>query len=142
MFMALLGLIPGLSSLVSSITTAIFDAKVKITQAKIGGDRDVAVKLVQAAAEQEHENTARLSIIAGNKLLTFLLIAFAMPIVIWFNKIVSWDIVLAPIITGETGMTDPIKGQALEIVKIVIYFLFGAPTVMGIGKMWFTRKTS
>jgi hypothetical protein len=140
MFLALIGLIPGLMTLINGFTSSYFNAKVSIYQAKTGADRDVAVKMVQAAAQQEHENTTRLGIFASNKLLTFLLIALATPILIWFTKIVSWDIVLSPIFTGQTGETDPIKGEALEIVKTVIYFLFGAPTVMGIGKMWFSRK--
>jgi hypothetical protein len=136
MFAALLALIPGLSSLVSSITTAFFNAKVQITQAKIGGDRDVAVKLVQAAAQQEHENTTRLGIIASNKLLTILLVAMAIPIVGFEWKVIVWDKMLG------WGSTDEVSGQVASWAQSVIYFLFGAPTVMGLGKMWFTRKTS
>jgi hypothetical protein len=136
MFTTILALIPGISSLVTSITTAFFNAKVQITQAKIGGDRDVAVQLVQAAASQEHENTARLGIIASNKLLTILLIAMAIPIVGFEWKVIVWDKMLG------WGTTDPLAGDVSDWAKSVIYFLFGAPTVMGLGKMWFSRTTS
>lgn len=132
----LVALIPGLNTLVSSITTSFFNAKVSITQARVGGDRDVAVKLVQAAAAQESENTARLGIIAGNRFLTLLLISMALPLV-WFEwKVIVWDTILG------LGVTEPVKGQVADWGNTIIYFLFGAPTVMGIGKMWFNRKTS
>lgn len=136
MFMAILALIPGLSTLVSSITTAFFNAKVQITQAKIGGDRDVAVKLVQAAAQADHENTARLGIIAGNKFLTLLLISMALPLVGYEWKVYVWDTMLG------WGTTEAVKGQVADWGNTIIYFLFGSPTVMGLGKMWFSRKTS
>jgi hypothetical protein len=136
MFMAILALIPGLSTLVTSITTSIFDAKVKITQAKIGGDRDVAVKLVQAAAAQEHENTSRLSIMANNRFLTLLLIMMALPLVTFEWKVYVWDAMLG------WGTTDAVKGQVADWGNTIIFFLFGTPTVMGLGKMWFSRNTS
>lgn len=136
MFAAILALIPGLNTLVTSITTAFFNAKVSITQAKIGGDRDVAVKLVQAAAQADHENTARLSIIAGNKFLTFLLIAMATPLVVYEWKVIVYDTILG------WGSTPAVKGQVADWGNTIIYFLFGSPTVMGIGKMWFNRRTS
>lgn len=136
MLAALLALIPGLNTLVSSITTSFFNAKVQITQAKIGGDRDVAVRLVQAAEAQAHEDTAKLGIIASNKLLTLLLIAFAVPLV-WFEwKVIVWDTILG------LGTTEAVKGQVADWGNTIIYFLFGAPTAMALGKMWFTRKTS
>lgn len=136
MIAALLALIPGLSTLVTSITTAFFNAKVQITQARIGGDRDVAVQLVQAAVQQEHEDTAKLGIIAGNKLLTIMLVAFATPL-IWFE----WKVIVYDTILG-LGTTDAVKGQVADWGNTIIYFLFGSPTVVALGKMWFTRKTS
>jgi hypothetical protein len=134
--LAFLSLIPGISTLITSVTTAFFNAKVQITQAKIGGDRDVAVQLVQAAATQEHENTARLGIIASNKLLTIMLITAAVPLISYEWKVYIWDAMLG------WGSTDPVKGQVAEWGNTVWYFLFGSPTVMGLGKMWFSRTTS
>lgn len=134
--LAFLSLIPGLSTLVQSIVTAVFNAKVQITQARIGGDRDVAVQLVRAAEAQAHEDTAKLGIIAGNKLLTLLLIAFAVPLV-WFEwKVIVWDTIL------QLGTTEAVRGQVADWGNTIIYFLFGSPTVVALGKMWFTRKTS
>ena|SRR6266404_1968575 len=134
--LAFLSLIPSLFTVINGFTSKYFDAKVAIAQAKVGGDRDVAVKLVQAAAQQEHENTARLSIIASNKILTLLLVAMAIPIVGFEWKVIVWDKMLG------WGTTDALAGDVSDWAKSVIYFLFGAPTVMGLGKMWFSRKTS
>jgi hypothetical protein len=130
---ALLGALPAIGNIVTGITTAFFNAKVSLVQARIGGDRDVAVKLVAAAAQQEHENTAKLGIFASNKFLTALLIAFAIPLVGFEWKIYIWDTMLG------WGSTPAVHGQVADWGNTVIYFLFGAPTVMGIGKMWFGR---
>lgn len=133
MFMALLAAIPGIGGIVTAITTALFNAKVEITKAKTGADRDVAVRLVQAAEAREHENTARLAIFAGNKLLTVLVIAFATPLVLFEWKVVVVDIVFA------AGTTDPIRGQVADWATTIIAFLFGTPTALALGKMWFSR---
>lgn len=134
--LAFLSLIPGLGTVIQSVIGAIFDAKVKITQAKIGGDRDVAVQLVRAAEAQAHEDTAKLGIIAGNKLLTIMLLAFAFPLIVF-----EWKVILIDKVLGW-GTTDPITGQVADWGNTIIYFLFGSPTVVALGKMWFTRKTS
>jgi len=133
---ALIGLIPGFLNLFTTIAGKAFDAKVSIVQARTGADRDVAIKMVQAAAAQEHENTARLSIIASNRFLTILLIAAALPLIGFEWKIYIWDTMLG------WGSTDPVKGQVAEWGNTVWYFLFGSPTVMGLGKMWLSRRTS
>lgn len=131
--LALLGALPIIGTAVTAFFNAMFNAKVQITQAKIGGDRDVAVKLVQAAEAQEHENTAKLGIFASNKFLTILLIAAALPLVAFEWKVYVWDAMLG------WGSTDAVRGQVAEWGNTVWYLLFGAPTVMGLGKMWFGR---
>lgn len=131
--------IPGLTTLASNWTKAYYDAKVRLVTARVGGDVAMGTKLVQGAAAADHETTTRLGIITGSKIMLLILLCFAFPIIIWFNKVVAWDIVLAPIFTGHTGMTDPIKGEALSITQSVIYSVFGSGTVMAIGHMWFNR---
>jgi hypothetical protein len=141
--LAFLGMIPIIGQIVTGITTAFFNAKVSLVQARIGGDRDVAVKLVQAAAQESHENTSRLSIIAGNRLLTFLIVAFAFPLVIFEFKVVVIDIVIGP---GSflgfhwVGDTDPIRGQVADWATTIIGFIFGSATVTTVGRMWFGRN--
>lgn len=130
---ALLSLIPGVASVAEGISKAWFDTKVRLVTARIGGDRDVAVSLVEAAAKQEHENTNKLSIIASNKFLTILLITAAIPLVGYEWKVIVWDTMLG------LGSTPAVKGQVAEWGNTVWYFLFGTPAIMSLGKMWFSR---
>lgn len=132
--MTILGLIPGLSSLVTTVTNKWFDTKVQITCARLGVDRDVAVAMLKTAAQAEMTNAHKLGIFASNPLLTLLLIAFAAPIAAFEWKVVVWDTMLG------WGSTPAIHGQVADYMQTVIYFLFGAPTAMGIGKMWFGRN--
>ena len=127
-------LIPGLSGLVTSLSTLYFNSKVAIYRAKTGADQTVAVAAIQAAAQAEHENASRLSIIASNKFLTILLIAMALPLVAFEWKVIVWDKILG------LGRTDEITGQVASWAQSIVYFLFGAPTVMGMTKMWYGRK--
>lgn len=137
--LALLSLIPGIGTVIQAVMTAIFDAKVKITQAKTGADRDAAVAMLKAAEVEAHERTAALAIIAGNKLLTILVIAFATPLVLY-----EWQvIVIDKLWCGAFNLnctTDPIKGQVADWANVIIASIFGAPTAVTIGKMWFSRK--
>ncbi|HEY6021659.1 MAG TPA: hypothetical protein VIY48_17855 [Candidatus Paceibacterota bacterium] len=142
--LALLGLIPGVLSLIQFVTGKVFDAKVAIIQARTGANRDVAVELVKAAVQQEHENSTKLSVIASNPLLTFMLFGFATPFVIYIWKIVVVDIVIGPGCIWFTSMcwvanTDPIRGQVSDWGNTIIAFLFGSATTVALGKMWFGR---
>jgi hypothetical protein len=143
--MTLLGLIPGLSSLVQNVTTAWFNTKVQLASARLGVDRDVAVAMLKAAAQEEMTNAHKLSIIASNPLLTFLLVAFALPYAFFEWKGVFIDKVIGPGCIWYThicwiGETDPLKGVLADWSTTIMTFLFGAPTAMGIGKMWFGRN--
>lgn len=133
--LAVLGSIPVIGGIVQAIVGAVFDARVRITQAKVGGDRDVAVEIVKTAASEAETAKSRLGIIASNKVLTFLVVGFAIPLLIFWWKIVVYDIVL------ELGTTDPLRGQAAEWANTIIWFLFGTPTALALGKMWFERKS-
>ncbi len=134
--MTLIGLIPGLTSLFTKFAELRYSAQVQITQAKVGGDRDVAVKLVDAAAVRERETTSRLAIIAGSRLLTLLVLSFAAPLLIFEWKVVVWDIVLG------WGTTDAIRGQVADWANTIIAAIFGTTGAVAIGHMWFNRKTS
>ncbi len=134
--LALIGAIPGIGSVVTAITTAVFNAKVNITTAKIGGDVAVATALVKASETEAHERTAALSVIAGSTVLTILVVGFATPLMIFEWKIVLYDNILG------LGSTDPIRGQVGDWASLIISFVFGAPTSLALGNMWFNRKTS
>jgi hypothetical protein len=143
-FGAIIGAIPiigkWLIGPITSLSKAYFDAKVRLVQARIGGDVEIAKKLVSQGEVQAHENTTRLGIIASNKLLTILLIAFALPLVYHEWEVVVWDKSICKLIYGAACSTDPIGGLVGDWANTVIYFLFGAPTAIGIGKMFFGRN--
>jgi hypothetical protein len=136
MFMAILALVPGLLGVITKWQASYYDAKVKLVTARLGGDVTMAHNLVAGAAEADHENTSRLTILAGNKVLTLMLIGFATPIMIFEWKVIVWDVVLA---SSTNGSTDAIHGQVAEWMTTIISFLFGSATVMGIGRMYFGR---
>jgi hypothetical protein len=140
--LALLGLIPGMMSLIQGVTGAIFDAKVKITQAKTGADRDTAVALVHAAEVEAHERTAALSVIAGSKPLMWLIIVFAAPFAVWSAKIVLWDTTICEGILnwGTACSTPPLRGQVAEWGDKIIGFCIGSATTLSLGRMYFGRK--
>ena len=134
--LALIGAIPGIGALVTSITTAVFNSKVQIATAKIGGDTAVATALVKASEPEAHERTAALSVIAGSKILLLLVVVFAAPLAIFEWKVVVYDTILG------LGTTLPIRGEVAQWANLIIGFVFGAPTSLALGQMWFSRKTS
>lgn len=133
--LALLGLIPGAMSLISSVTAAVFNAKVQIEMAQTGAARDVAVANIQAS-------TSRLQAIAGSRLLTLLVISFAAPLVLYVWKVVAFDIVVGSLF-GCYGShdaaqvcgwfaTDPIRGQVADWATTIIASIFGSTAALGI----------
>ncbi len=138
MFMALIGLIPGALAFAQGITTAIFDAKVKIMSARIGGDIERARSIVTLATTEAHERTAWMSVIAGNTLLTLLVVFFALPFAIFIYKVVVWDIVLQSVTHGST---DAIKGQVADWGNTIIIAIFGSSTTIQVGKMILANRS-
>lgn len=130
----ILGLIPGLNTLVRNITTAWFNSKVKITTARIGGDTEVAKALVIASAKEYATNVDRLKVIAGSKVLLLLIVGFATPWVVYEWKVVVWDTILG------WGTTAPIKGLVADWGGTIIACLFGSGTALTVGHMYFNRK--
>lgn len=128
--------LPIVGDIIKVVTQAFFNAKVDLTRARVGGDRDVAVELVKTQAIAEQQNTQRLGIISGNKILTCLILAFALPLVAYEWKIVVYDIVL------DMGSTDPIRGQVADWATVIIGSIFGSSTVMGLGNLWFNKRST
>src|SRR6185295_20125927 len=138
LILSILGLVPGLLTFVQGWQQRYYDTKVRLTMARLNVDRDVATKLIDAQSQADHENTAKLSIFAGNKILTFMLVGFATPLIAFIWKVVVVDIVIGPgCIFGFcwVGSTDPIKGQVAEWATTIIGFLFGTSGAVTIGKM-------
>lgn len=135
---AILNCIPGLSSIITSITTAYFNSKVQLTKARIGGDVAVATQLVTAAAVSETSSVDRLKVIAGSWMLTFLTIGFSLPYMIYEWQCVVYD----KIWMDGHHHTDPLGGDLSAWAATIIGCLFGSGTVLAAGHMYFNRNKS
>lgn len=135
-FMAILGMIPGLSTLITSVTSAYFNSKVQITTAKIGGDTAVAKSLLVAAAQSEATGVDRLRVIGSSWVLSFLVVGFALPWILYEWRVVVYDNVW---MVGATA-TPAIGGDVASWATTIIACLFGSGTVLTAGHMYFNRK--
>ena len=144
MFLALLGLVPGLLSFAQGITGAILNAKVKMLATRIGADEATARAMITAAATQDHETTSRLQALLSHPLTVWLIVGFATPFALYCWKIVVVDIIIGPGCIWFTsscwiGSTDPIRGQVADWATTIIACLFGSSTVLAAGRMYFGR---
>lgn len=130
MFAALLALIPGILPIIQYFAKA----KADVELAKINGRTAVGSAAASAAAQEAEGRAKTWGFISGSKLLTWLVIALAGPIVIYEWKVVVWDVVLA------WGTTDPIKGQVADWMNTIIASLFGSSTALAIAQLWWTTK--
>jgi hypothetical protein len=133
--LAVLNMIPGLSSMITSLSATYFNSKVKLTTARIGGDVTVATALVSAAAHAEETRVKALQVIGGSWVLSMLVVGFAMPLIIYEWQAIVYDKVW---MHGMTA-TDPIKGQIADWATTIIGCLFGSGTVLTAGHMYFNR---
>lgn len=135
MILALIGMIPGLMNLINGFQTAYFDAKVRIYMARTGAERDVAVAAVQAIALADHETTARLSIIASNKVLLTILVLLIAPVIFF-----EWQVILVDKLwCGYWHLecsTDPITGQVADWANVIIASVTGSGTALGVAKVF------
>lgn len=131
---AFLGIIPGVSTVIGAIMGKMYDAKVAMTAARIGGDVSVATAMVNASIAVEASRVQGLTVIAGSWALSFLVIGFATPFIVYEWKVVVWDTVLM------WGTTNAIHGAVIDWGGTIIACLFGSGTVLTAGHMYFNRN--
>lgn len=153
--LAFLQMLPVVGNIVTALSNSYFNAKVAITQARVGGDRDVAVEIVKKAAVEDHENTARLSMLVGNKVMVWIVAGFALGPMLFTLKIYlvdkiigpgciwawSWSLGWHPSALCWIGNTDPIGGDVADWSRTIVYSLFGSGTALALGNMWFSRRS-
>jgi hypothetical protein len=130
---AFINMIPGINTLVATITTAYFNSKVQLTQARIGGDTAVAIATVKAVAIAEESRVNALRVIGGSWILSFLTLGFAVPWIAYEWKVVVWDTMLG------WGTTPAIHGAVGDWATTIIACLFGSGAVLSAGHMYFNR---
>jgi hypothetical protein len=126
----LLALIPGLTN----VFQWWFKAKADVELAKINGRAQVGSAAVEAAAQEAEGRARTWGVIGANKLLVAVIVAFALPIIIFEWKVVVWDTVLL------YGTTDPIRGQVADWMNVIIGSVFGSSTVLAVIQTWWTTK--
>lgn len=152
---AFIAQIPGLLGVAQKWAESRYNAQVAIVTARVGGNRDVAVKIVEAQVQAEHDRGAAFAVIAGNKILTILVVVFAAPLAFYLFKDVGFDVVigslhgcskgtmdaLRPLLDHDAFMekvracaiysTDPIRGQAADWGNTIIWAIFGSTAAAG-----------
>jgi hypothetical protein len=146
--LAFLSAIPGIGSIVTSITTAFFNAKVEITKAKIGGDAAVATRIVSEAAIEQQSRVSALKVVAGSRVLIWVFALYLVPPGLYQAKIYLIDKLIGP---GSInlfwlwpiswqGTTDPLgNGDIAAWSNMELSFMFGSATALALGHMWFGR---
>lgn len=141
--------IPSLVNGVTSFTQAYYDAKVRITTVRIGGDTAVAKQLVTGIVAEGQTRVEFLRVVSQSRFLMFLVGGFALPWMVYQAKAVAWDNVIYPIFAtcarpdawGQCyGYTPPIGGTVGEWAGVIIAGIFGTGGVMAIGQMFYNRK--
>lgn len=132
--------VPSLVGGFEAFTKAFYDAKVKITTARIGGDTEVAKQLVTGITVEGQTRVEFLKTVSHSPFLMCLVGGFALPWIVYENKVVLWDNILSPAIYGVYGFTPPIGGTVGDWAGVIIGGIFGTGGAMAIGQMFFNRK--
>lgn len=138
--LAFFSAVPSLVGGITAFTTAFYNAKVQITTARIGGDKEVAKQLVTGVVVEGQTRVEFLKTVSQSKFLMSLVGAFAGPWIIYEWKVVVWDNILCKWLYGVYGFTPPITGTVGEWAGVIIGGIFGTGSVMAVGQMFFNRK--
>lgn len=130
--MTLLGLIPGISNLVASITGKWLDTKVAMYQARMGVTRDVAISAIRAEVENNQTKVGWLKAVASSRFLQFIVGGFALPWIVYGNKVILWDNIIHKFIWGTYGFTPMITGLVGNWADIILSGIFVTSTGLGI----------
>lgn len=143
MISAILAFFTALPSIVhgfEAFTKAHYDAKVKITTARIGGDVNVAQQMVTGVVAEGQTRVEFLRVVSQSKFLMFLVGGFALPWMIYQAKVVLYDKIMSQWFFGVYGFTPPVEGTVGEWAGVIIAGIFGTGGVMAVGQMFFNRR--
>lgn len=143
MITAIIAFIQALPALVhgfEAFTGAYFDAKVKITTARIGGNVEVAKQLVTGIVAEGQVRVSFLQTVAHSPFLMVFVGGFAGPWIIYEWKVVAWDNIVCKWLYGVYGFTPTITGTVGDWAGIILTGIFGTGSVMAVGQMFFNRN--
>lgn len=132
--LALFQAVPALVNGFEAFTKAHYDAKVRITTARIGGDVNVATQMVTGVVAEGQTRVEFLKTVSQSKFLMFIVGGFAVPWIAYEWKVIVWDTMLG------LGSTGEIKGLVATWAPIILGGIFGTGGVMAVGQMYFNRR--
>lgn len=135
-FQAIPSLVHGLEAFQKSY----FDAKVKITTARIGGDVNVATQMVSGIVAEGQTRVEFLKVVSQSKFLMWMVGLWSAPWIVYEWKVVLWDNMVCFWIYGAYGFTPMIKGLVADWAGVILAGIFGTGGVMAAGQMFFNRK--
>lgn len=130
--MTILGMIPGLSSLIQFVTGKFFDSKVSMYQSRMNVTKEVAVEAIRAEVANNQTKVGWLNAVANSRFLQFIVGGFAFPWIVYGNKVIVWDNIVHKFFWGVYGYTPPITGLVGEWAAIILGGIFVTSTGMGI----------
>ena len=140
-----LAALPGLENFGTAWISKIYDSKVAIVTAQIGGDVEKAKAIVAAQVGMENARVSWIGAVASSPVLTYLIVVFSLPLALYLWKDVVWDVIIGSFFgcAGRAGEADParcaifvtdaIKSTALLWGNAIIYSLFGAAGAVTLG---------
>jgi hypothetical protein len=138
--MAFFQAVPALVHGFEAFTKAHYDAKVKITQARVGGDVDVAKAIVSGVVSEGANRNEWLKTVANSRFLQWMVGLWSAPWIFYQAKVVAWDNIIHHFIWGTYGFTPEIKGLVAAWAPLILGGIFGTGGVMAAGAMFFNRR--
>jgi hypothetical protein len=132
--------IPAITGGVTKWTEAYYNAKVALVQARVGGDRDVAVAVVNGMAAEGQARVEFLKTVANSRFLQWMIGLWAGPWIIYEWKVVVWDNIVSFALYGHYGYTPEIKGLVAAWAGLILGGIFGTGGVMAAGQLFFNRR--
>lgn len=135
--LGLLAYIPGLMSLVTTVTNKWFDTKVQMYQTRWNTTRDVAVEAIRADAAIQSAKVNWIVALAQNPVMMMIVVGYSLPWIILEWKVIVYDNVWAH---WGTYMTDPVRGNLGDWGGMIISGIFITSGGLGIAHAWFNKK--
>ncbi len=134
--MTLLNLIPGVANVVQTITTAWFNSKVQMYQAKTGTTRDIAIAAITAEVQNNQTKVSWITALAGNPVMMMVVVGFALPWIIY-----EWQAIVVDTVWNRgTTFTPEIKGLFASFGNVILTGIFVTSTGVGIFHSWMAHK--
>lgn len=140
LIMTVLGMIPGLSSLIQFVVGKYMDSKVAMYQTRWGVTKDVAIAAINEEAENNKTKVNWLNAVANSRFLQVIVGGFAGPWIIYGWKVIVWDNIVHKFFWGVYGFTPAIGGEVGTWAGVILGGIFVTTTGMNITHALINRK--